>query len=74
MVNSGVEHGFTRRASLLGVKLGLAHEFGKYEYFTAEDVAEIFGMSVCAAEDFLTEQADKGVIGFEKIPYCSILQ
>lgn len=74
LVDDGIKHGLTRKAALLGVKLGLAHEFGKHEYFTAEDVGEIFGMSTDEAQNFMTEEAEKGNLEMITISNCPIIQ
>lgn len=74
LVDEGVEKGFSRKAALLGVKLGLAHEYGAHEYFSMEDVGEIFGISTNEAQSFMTEEAKKGNIELITISSSPFLQ
>lgn len=46
IVESGINHGFTREVTLTGARLALAHEFNQQEYFTTADVAEALGVTV----------------------------
>ena len=41
-----IQKGFSDRAAKAAIRLGLATEFGEQEYFTSEDAAECFGVSV----------------------------
>lgn len=45
LVSSGMSSGFSARAALAGVRLGLSMEYGEHEYFTPQEVAESLGVS-----------------------------
>lgn len=45
LVLSGINSGFSARASLAGVRLGLGTEYGEHEYFSQQEVAESLGVS-----------------------------
>lgn len=74
LVRSGLEHGLTRKAALAGVRMGLAKEYGQHEYFTAQDVSEILGMTVEEADALLVEQSKEGLIETAQITYSPIVQ
>ena len=74
LVQSGLKHGLTRKAALAGVRMGLAKEYDQHEYFTAEDVSEILGMTVEEAYKLLMEQSKEGLIETAQITYSSIVQ
>lgn len=74
LVDDGVKKGFSRKAALLGVKLGLAHEYGEHGYFSAEDVGEVFGMSTDEAQKLMTKEAKKGNIELITISSSPLLQ
>lgn len=74
LVRSGLEHGLTRKAALSGVRMGLAKEYSKHEYFTAQDVSEILGMTVEEADALLVEQSKEGLIETAQITYSQIVQ
>lgn len=46
IVQSGIDHGLTRKAALIGARMCLSEQFKQHEYFTAEDVAEVTGETV----------------------------
>lgn len=74
LIRSGLEHGLTRKAALAGVRMGLAKEYGQHEYFTAQDVSEILGMTVEEADALLAEQSKEGLIETSQITYSPIIQ
>lgn len=74
LVRSGLEHGLTRTSALAGVRMGLAKEYSKHEYFTAQDVSEILGMTVEEADALLVEQPKEGLIETAQITYSPIVQ
>lgn len=74
LVQSGLENGLTRKAALAGVRMGLAKEYGQHEYFTAEDVSEILGMTVEEADKLLIEQSKEGLLEAAQITYSPIVQ
>lgn len=74
LVRSGLEHGLTRKAALAGVRMGLAKEYGQHEYFTAQDVSEILGMTVGEADALLVEYSKEGLIETSQITYSPIVQ
>lgn len=74
LVQSGLERGLTRKAALAGVRMGLAKEYGQHEYFTADDVSEILGMTVEEADKLLMEQSKEGMIETAQITYSPIVQ
>lgn len=74
LVQSGMVHGLTRKAALAGVRMGLAKEYGQHEYFTAQDVSEILGMTVEDVDALLEEQSKEGLIETAQITYSPIVQ
>lgn len=46
----GLMKGFTPKTSLIGIRLALGIDSDKAEYFSAEDIAEITGLSKEEAE------------------------
>ena len=46
----GLMKGFTPKTSLIGIRLALGIDSSKAEYFSAEDIAEITGLSKEEAE------------------------
>lgn len=44
--NSGLERGISEESAVIGLRLGLSHNFHEHEYFTSEDVAVITGETV----------------------------
>lgn len=55
LVQKGLKSGFTRKTALAGVRLGLSMEYGRHEYFKADEVAEILNISIEEAERMLAD-------------------
>ncbi len=58
IVRSGLEHGFSYKAALVGARLALATEYNQHEYFTAEDVAEVTGQTVEEVKALIEQNKD----------------
>jgi CRP-like cAMP-binding protein len=59
IVQSGIDHGLTRKASLIGARMCLIEQFKQHEYFTAEDIAEVTGESVETVNHTIEERKDE---------------
>lgn len=59
LVEQGVKDGLSRKASLISLRQILGKEYGVQEYFTAEDVAEVLGVSVDEVNKLIEENKDE---------------
>ncbi len=59
LVQDGIKHGFSRKAALVGVRLGLALEYGQHEYFSADEVAEMLGVSLEEAYNLIQQNCNE---------------
>lgn len=55
IVASGLRHGFDFEQALLGLRLGLSHEYDTREYFTVSDISRITGETPEEIESYMRE-------------------
>lgn len=55
IVASGLRHGFDFGQALLGLRLGLSHEYGTHEYFTVTDISSMTGETPEQVESYMRE-------------------
>lgn len=59
MVVSGLKHGLSRKAALIGLRMALGKECDLPEYFSPEDVAEASGLTVEEVDRYVEEHKDE---------------
>ena len=55
IVASGLRHGFDFEQALLGLRMGLSHEYHTHEYFTVTDISRITGERPEEIESYVRE-------------------
>lgn len=59
MCADGIRHGFSEKVALAGIRLALSMEFGKEEYFSMDETAEIFGVEESAVRKLVEENEEE---------------
>lgn len=76
LVQSGIECGFSRKAALIGARMALGEKCGVSEYFTAEDLAEVLGITVDEANAMIEENKEElmQMGGLAEVTYTGLIQ
>lgn len=59
MCADGIRNGFSEKFALAGIRLALSMEFGKEEYFSMAEAAEILGVEESAVRKFVADNEDE---------------
>lgn len=59
MCADGIHNGFSEKVALAGIRLALSMEFGKEEYFSMDETAEILGVEESAVRKFVADNEDE---------------